>query len=72
MSRVAKYPVELPKGVEVTLGAAEVAVKGPLGTLKQTVLPCVSIEKDGDKLQVKAGEHNRHKISQPPVFHLHK
>jgi len=56
MSRVAKYPVELPKGVEVTLGAAEVAVKGPLGTLKQTVLPCVSIEKDGDKLQVKAGE----------------
>ena len=56
MSRVAKYPVELPKGVEVTLGAAEVSISGPLGTLKQVVLPFVSIEKDGDKLQVNAGE----------------
>lgn len=55
MSRVAKYPVELPKGVEVTLGVSEVAVKGPLGTLKQTVLPFVSIEREGDHLQVKAG-----------------
>jgi large subunit ribosomal protein L6 len=55
MSRVAKYPVEVPKGVEVTLGAAEVSVKGPLGTLKRTMLPFVAIEKDGDKLQVRAG-----------------
>lgn len=37
MSRIAKYPVELPKGVDVTLAAAEISVKGPLGTLKQAV-----------------------------------
>lgn len=55
MSRVAKYPVEVPKGVEVTLDTAEVSVKGPLGTLKQAMLPFVTIEKDGEKLQVKAG-----------------
>ncbi|MDR2001018.1 MAG: 50S ribosomal protein L6 [Zoogloeaceae bacterium] len=56
MSRIAKYPVEVPKGVEVTLGGSEISVKGPLGTLKQGMLPSISIEKDGDKLQVRAGE----------------
>lgn len=54
MSRIAKYPVELPKGVEVSLSATEVSVKGPLGTLKQAVHPAVSIERDGDKLQCRA------------------
>jgi large subunit ribosomal protein L6 len=55
MSRIAKYPVELPKGVEVTLGDAQVIVKGPLGTLNQILLPSVKIEREGDKLQVRAG-----------------
>jgi len=55
MSRIAKYPIEVPKGVEVTLSGAEVSVKGPLGTLKQSMLPSVTIERDGDKLQVRAG-----------------
>ena len=54
MSRVAKYPVQLPKGVEATLGATEISIKGPLGTLKQFMLPAVSVEQDGDKLQCKA------------------
>ena len=54
MSRIAKYPVELPKGVDVTLTAADISVKGPLGTLKQVVHSSVSIERDGDKLQCKA------------------
>ena len=54
MSRIAKYPVELPKGVEVTLTAAEISVKGPLGTLKQFMLPSVEIEREGDKLTCKA------------------
>ncbi|MBI5784209.1 MAG: 50S ribosomal protein L6 [Rhodocyclales bacterium] len=56
MSRIAKYPIEVPKGVEITLSGAEISVKGPLGTLKQVMLPSVTIEKDGDKLQVRAGE----------------
>jgi large subunit ribosomal protein L6 len=56
MSRIAKYPVDVPKGVEITLSSAEISVKGPLGTLKQVMLPSVTIEKDGDKLQVRAGE----------------
>jgi large subunit ribosomal protein L6 len=56
MSRIAKYPVELPKGVEVTLSDTEVIVKGPLGSLSQRLLPAVAIERDGDKLQVRAGD----------------
>jgi large subunit ribosomal protein L6 len=54
MSRVAKYPVDVPKGVDVTLNDAEISVKGPLGTLKQFVLPAVKVERDGDKLLCKA------------------
>lgn len=54
MSRIAKYPVELPRGVEVSLSETEVAVKGPLGTLKQFLLPAVRIERDGEKLLCRA------------------
>lgn len=55
MSRIAKYPIELPKGVEVVLSDTAVSIKGPLGVLSQAMLPSVSIDRDGDKLQVRAG-----------------
>jgi large subunit ribosomal protein L6 len=35
MSRIAKYPVAVPSGVEVTLDAGSISVKGPLGTRTQ-------------------------------------
>lgn len=54
MSRIAKNPVIVPAGVEVTLGSGEIIVKGPLGTLKQILHPSVSIEREGASLQVKA------------------
>jgi large subunit ribosomal protein L6 len=44
MSRVAKNPIALPQGVEVTLGN-EIAIKGPLGTLKFRTNPAVTVEK---------------------------
>jgi large subunit ribosomal protein L6 len=44
MSRVANNPVELPKGVEVTLGGAEISVKGAKGTLAMPVNPQVEIK----------------------------
>ncbi len=50
MSRVAKYPVDVPKGVEVALSDAEISVKGPLGTLKQVLLPSVMVQKEGEQL----------------------
>jgi large subunit ribosomal protein L6 len=56
MSRIAKYPVDVPKGVEVTLTDTEVSVKGPLGTLNQFMLPAVKIERDGEQLMCRAVE----------------
>ncbi len=41
MSRVAKKPVVLPKGVDVQVGAEEITVKGPMGTLKLSTPPGV-------------------------------
>ena len=43
MSRVAKQPITLPKGVELTVGADNISVKGPKGTLIVHHLPGVSV-----------------------------
>jgi large subunit ribosomal protein L6 len=59
MSRVAKNPVALPKGVETTVSASEITVKGPLGTLKQALNGAVTINKDGDKLTFAAANESR-------------
>jgi large subunit ribosomal protein L6 len=50
MSRVAKNPVVLPKGVEVTLSAGQISVKGPLGTLLRTTNADVAVTREEDKL----------------------
>jgi large subunit ribosomal protein L6 len=65
MSRVAKNPVALPKGVEVTINAGQVTVKGPLGTLSQQFGGNVSIERDGDTLVFapRQGAANAHAMS---------
>ncbi|TXF13096.1 50S ribosomal protein L6 [Pelomicrobium methylotrophicum] len=54
MSRVAKYPIVLPKGVEVALSSSEITIKGPLGTLSKPLTRHVIVEKNGDALHVKA------------------
>ncbi|MBT9612302.1 MAG: 50S ribosomal protein L6 [Burkholderiales bacterium] len=51
MSRVAKNPVAIPAGVEVSLAADEIIVKGPLGSLKQKQNSNVKIIKDGNELK---------------------
>ena len=54
MSRVAKNPIVVPSGVEVTLAADKVSVKGPMGTLTQALKGDVKVEREGDKLLCKA------------------
>ena len=54
MSRIAKNPIVLPPGIEVALGANDVSVKGPLGTLKQALSSLVAVERKGDTLLCKA------------------
>jgi large subunit ribosomal protein L6 len=50
MSRIAKYPVELPKGVEATIRPEAITVKGPLGSLTQALNGDVIVNEDGGKL----------------------
>jgi len=54
MSRVAKNPVVVPSGIEITLAAGEISVKGPMGTLKQSLSGNVSVVREGDSLLCKA------------------
>jgi large subunit ribosomal protein L6 len=54
MSRVAKNPVVVPAGVEITLADKSIAIKGPMGTLKRDLTGDVIIERDGQSLQCKA------------------
>ncbi len=54
MSRIARLPITLPKGVEATLAAESLSIKGPLGTLTQRLRSDVKVEKDGENLVFKA------------------
>lgn len=56
MSRVAKNPVVVPAGVDVTIGAGAVTVKGPLGVLTQQLGQTVEVVREGDTLLCKARE----------------
>jgi large subunit ribosomal protein L6 len=60
MSRVGKNPVLIPAGVEVTLSASEVSVKGPLGALQRNLVSDISVEREGDSLLVKATNDSKH------------
>ncbi len=52
MSRIAKAPVAIPKGVEVKLAADEISVKGPNGQLQLEAHPLVQVVQEGDELKV--------------------
>lgn len=50
MSRVGKMPVNLPQGVDVTINAEQISVKGSLGTLVRPANALVSVKNEGGKL----------------------
>ena len=53
MSRIGRKPIAIPAGVEVTVDAANVVtVKGPKGTLSQKINPIISVEIDGNVINV--------------------
>lgn len=54
MSRVAKNPVVLPKGVEASLAGDLLSVKGPLGVLQRQIVPSVKVEIAEGKVQCSA------------------
>ena len=50
MSRVGKMPIALPKGVDVSLSADQISVKGALGTLVQPVNALVTVKNEAGRL----------------------
>jgi large subunit ribosomal protein L6 len=45
--------------VEITVGASELTVKGPLGTLKQAIARGVVVKRDGDKVTFAAANESK-------------
>ncbi|UYG08008.1 50S ribosomal protein L6 [Halomonas sp. M4R1S46] len=56
MSRVAKYPVKLPSGVEFKLDGDQLSVKGSQGTLSMTVHPDVVVAQEEGQLTFQPSE----------------
>ncbi len=54
MSRVAKNPVELPKGVECSLSGNSISVKGPKGALTHDANNEVVVKQEDGSIQVAA------------------
>lgn len=52
MSRIGKKPIEIPAGVDVQIDGTLVTVKGPKGTLTRNVHPNITVEKDGNVINV--------------------
>jgi large subunit ribosomal protein L6 len=50
MSRVGKMPIAIPKGVEVTIAADKITVKGSLGTLTLPLNGLVHVKNENDTL----------------------
>ncbi|WP_322995742.1 50S ribosomal protein L6 [Castellaniella sp.] len=59
MSRIAKYPVTLPKGVEASISAGQIVVKGPLGTLTQSLDGNVRINQEDGNLNFAVANDSR-------------
>lgn len=50
MSRVAKKPIVIPAGVDVSIHGSEIKVKGPKGTIQFNLQEMVSIKKEKDEI----------------------
>ena len=56
MSRIAKKPIALPKGVEVNAQAESISVKGPKGTLSIAKPAGIEIKIENGQAQLSAGD----------------
>jgi len=59
MSRVAKMPIAVPSGAEVTITAAQITIKGPLGSLSQPLNGLVKVENNAGTLKFEAANDSR-------------
>jgi large subunit ribosomal protein L6 len=59
MSRIAKYPVVLPAGVELKMEGQQVTVKGSKGTLVHSVHKLVTIKQEGSELNFSSNDESK-------------
>ena len=59
MSRIGKAPIEIPAGVTVQVKDNVVTVKGPKGELSQEINPAITIEQEGNQLELKRPNDER-------------
>lgn len=69
MSRLAKKPMILPKGVEVTVSKDAVQVTGPKGTITHVIPKGIELIHEGDKLNMNLIEGVE---LEKPMFGLHR
>lgn len=63
MSRIAKYPVELPKGVEFQQSGLNVTVKGSKGTLSMELNPEIELSQEDNAITVKPRSGSRFAVA---------
>ncbi|MDX8381323.1 MAG: 50S ribosomal protein L6 [Ghiorsea sp.] len=56
MSRIGKQPVTIPAGVEITVNASSITVKGAKGTLESPLFKGVTAKVDGTELQFECSD----------------
>ncbi|NOX09721.1 MAG: 50S ribosomal protein L6 [Gammaproteobacteria bacterium] len=59
MSRVAKSPIQVPSGIDVSIDGQKVDVKGPKGNLHHEIHEAVEINRDGEVLTFKPNNDSR-------------
>ena len=63
MSRVAKQPIEVPKGVEVTIDGRTVRAKGPKGQREMELPEAVELRRDEDVLGVVSASQDQQAVA---------
>lgn len=59
MSRKGKLPIPLPKSVEVKVSGTEVTVKGPKGSLAQSLVPGINVKVEDGQVIVSIDENGQ-------------
>ena len=71
MSRVAKNPVALPKGVTATVDGQTVTVKGAKGSLSLPVRHGLSLMQDGQSVRVEVAERSKESLMHAGSLRAH-
>ena len=63
MSRVAKKPIELPKGVEFKVDSGTATIKGAKGSLSLDLADGISIDQEENTLSIKLADGDRKRVA---------